>query len=133
MEPISLILTALVTGAGEATAGSLIQDNYQNLKALIKHKFADNSVANMILEEHEKNPKTFQEPLKEKLIEGGIDKDEEVIKKAKELLDKSKQEAAEAVKSTIITGDVKGVLGDMTGEIKGVVGDVTTEKFNQSM
>lgn len=132
MEPISLILTALVTGAGEATAGSLVKDIYQNLKGLIRRKFADNSVANMILEEHEKNPKTYQEPLKEKLIEGGIDQDEEVIKKAKELLEKLKPEAAEAGKFQV-TGDVKGVVGTMTGDIKGIVGDVSGGKIDQTI
>jgi len=132
MEPVSLILTALVTGAGKATAGSLVKDIYQNLKGLIRRKFADNSVANMILEEHEKNPKTYQEPLKEKLIEGGIDQDEEVIKKAKELLDKLKAEEAATGKSQV-SRDVKGVLGDMAGDIKGVVGDVSAGKINQTI
>ncbi len=118
MEPISLILTALVTGAGEATAGSLVQDIYQNLKGLIRRKFADNSAANMVLEEHDKNPKTYQEPLKEKLIEGSIDKDEEVIKKAQELLEKLKPEAAATGLNLKVPGDVKGSIGDKTN-IKG--------------
>ncbi|NET43964.1 hypothetical protein [Okeania sp. SIO2B3] len=132
MEPISLILTALVTGAGEATAGSLVKDIYQNLKALIKRKFADNSLANMILEEHEKNPKTYQEPLKEKLIEGGIDKDEEVIKKAEELLEKLKSEEAATGLNIKVSGDVKGSIGDKTNIKAGVIGDISGGKINQT-
>jgi len=116
MEPISLILTALVTGAAETTAGSLVKDIYQNLKGLIKHKFADNSAANVILEEHEKDPETYEAPLKKKLIEEGIDKDKEVIKKAQELLEKLKPEEAATGKFNLtISGDVKGFVGDMSG------------------
>ncbi|WP_287275647.1 MULTISPECIES: hypothetical protein [unclassified Okeania] len=118
MEPIYLILTALVTGAGEATAGSLVQDIYQNLKGLIRRKFADNSAANMVLEEHEKDPETYEAPLKKKLIEGGIDKDEEVIKKAQELLEKLKPEAAATGLNLKVYRDVKGSIGDKTN-IKG--------------
>ncbi|MDY7003947.1 MAG: hypothetical protein SWX82_08300 [Cyanobacteriota bacterium] len=116
MEPISLILTALVTGAAETTAGSLVKDIYQNLKGLIKRKFADNSAANMILEEHEKDPETYEAPLKKKLIAGGIDKDKEVIKKAQELLEKLKPEEAATGKFNLkISGDVKGIVGEISG------------------
>ena len=48
MEPITLILTALVAGATAAakdTAGQAIKDSYTGLKGLIKQRFADKDKA----------------------------------------------------------------------------------------
>lgn len=89
MEPISLIIAALVAGAAKA-AGDAAPDAYNGLKALIKRKFAGEPKAEMVLEEHEKDPETYDAPLKKKLAEAGADKDEEIIKAAQDLLDKLK-------------------------------------------
>jgi hypothetical protein len=115
MEPISLILAALVAGTAE-TASSLVKDTYEGLKTLIKRKFADNSAAKLVLEEHEKDPETYEIPLKKKLIEADIDQDEQIIKKAQELLTTLKPEEAKLGKFNInIAGDVKGIVGDISG------------------
>lgn len=41
--------------------------------------------AEMVLEEHGKDPETYEVPLKKKLVEADVDKDEEILKKAQEL------------------------------------------------
>ena len=85
MEPISLIIEALVTGAAKA-AGDTAPDVYNGLKALIKRKFAGEPKAEMVLAEYEQDSETYEAPLKKKLKEAGADKDEEIIKAARDLL-----------------------------------------------
>ncbi len=89
MDAISLIIAALIAGA-EKTAGKTVEnaatDAYNGLKALIKRKFAGDKKAEMILEEHETDPETYEAPLKKKLAEAEVDKDEAIIKLAQELL-----------------------------------------------
>lgn len=91
MEPISIIIAALVAGAAKA-AGDAAPDAYNGLKALIKRKFAGEPKSEMVLEEHEKDPETYEAPLKKKLVEAGADKDEEIIKAAQTLLKQVKPE-----------------------------------------
>ena len=91
MEPNSLIIAALVAGAAKA-ASDVAPDAYNGLKALIKCKFAGEPKAEMVLEEHEKDPETYEAPLKKELAEAGADKDEKLIKAAQDLLNKLKDE-----------------------------------------
>lgn len=91
MDPVTLILSALATGAAKA-AGDAAPDAYKALRELIKRKFASKPQAEMVLEEHEKDPETYEVPLKKKLVEVEADKDEEILKKAQELLDKIKEQ-----------------------------------------
>jgi hypothetical protein len=87
MDSISLIIAALIGGAAKA-AGDAPPDAYNALKALIKRKFGGDKKAEMVLEEHETDPETYEAPLKKKLAEAGADKDEEIIKEAQNLLNK---------------------------------------------
>ncbi|MDJ0577259.1 MAG: hypothetical protein QNJ65_19135 [Xenococcaceae cyanobacterium MO_234.B1] len=113
MDPISLIIAALVAGAAKA-AGDAAPDAYNGLKALIKRKFAGEAKAEMVLEEHETDPETYEAPLKKKLAEAGADKDEEIIKAAQELLKQLKPEESKAGKYNVVfQGEVKGIqVGD---------------------
>ncbi|YAF96149.1 MAG: hypothetical protein AB3A66_00125 [Nodularia sp. CChRGM 3473] len=113
MEPITLIITALVAGAAKA-AGDAAPDVYNGLKALIKRKFESEPKAQMVLEEHEKDPETYEAPLKKKLAEAGADQDEEIIKAAQELLKQVKpEESASGKYNTVFNGEVKGAqIGD---------------------
>jgi hypothetical protein len=109
MDPVTIILTALVTGTAKA-AGDAVPDAYRGLKALILKKFAGKPAAEMVLDEHEKDPETYAAPLKKNLMEAGIDKDEEILKAAKELLEQLKSH--EPASGTINIGQgAKGVIG----------------------
>lgn len=111
MDPITLILTALVAGTAKA-AGDAVPDAYKGLKALIQQKFAGKPVAEAMLDEHEKDPETYAAPLKKNLLEAGIDQDEEILKAAQALLDQLKPEAA--APGTINIGQgAKGIIGQM--------------------
>lgn len=115
MEPISLIIAALVAGAAKASS-DIAPDAYKGLKALIKRKFTGNSNAEMILKAHEKDPNIYEVPLKKKLAEFGADKDREIITKAQELLKEVKPEESAAGKFILnVGGDIKGIVGDISG------------------
>ncbi|WP_414545048.1 hypothetical protein [Nostoc sp. CCY0012] len=113
MEPITLIITALVAGAAKA-AGDAAPDAYNALKALIKRKFENEPKAQMVLEEHEQDPETYEAPLKKKLAEAGADQDKEIIKAAQELLKQVEpEESASGKYNTVFQGEVKGAqIGD---------------------
>lgn len=109
MEPMTIILTALVAGAAKA-AGDAAPDAYKGLKALIQKKFAGKPVAEAMLEEHEKDPETYAAPLKKNLVEAGVDQDAEILKAAQVLLEQLKPEAT--VPGTINIGQgAKGIIG----------------------
>ncbi|MDZ8028953.1 MAG: hypothetical protein RMY36_030640 [Nostoc sp. SerVER01] len=114
MEPVSIILTALMTGAAEAIGG----DAFNSLKNLIKRKFVGKSKAEMILAEYEKQPEVWEAPLKAELVEVGADKDEDILKKAKELLELVKPQEISGTSNINIGGDAKGVVGyNISGNI----------------
>ncbi|BDM83558.1 hypothetical protein [Acaryochloris marina] len=109
MDPITLILTALVTGAAKV-AGDAAPDAYKGLKALIQKKFAGKPEAEMTLAKHEEKPEVWKEPLKDALTEAGVDKDEEILKAAQELLEQLK--SGEEVSGTVNIGQgAKGIIG----------------------
>ena len=110
MEPVTLILSALAAGAAKA-AGDAAPDGYKALKELIKRKFASKPQAEMVLEEHEKDPEAYKVPLTKKLVEAGADKDKEIINKAQELLKLANPEEAEKGKFNLkIDGNVQGLV-----------------------
>jgi hypothetical protein len=109
MDPITLILTALVAGTAKA-AGDAAPDAYKGLKALIQKKFAGKPLAEAMLEEHEKDPKTYAAPLKKNLVEAGVDQDAEILKAAQALLEQLKPEAV-MPGSVIIGQGAKGIIG----------------------
>jgi hypothetical protein len=114
MDPITTILTALITGTAKA-AGETVPDAYKGLKALIQKKFAGKPAVEMILNEHEKDPETYAAPLKKNLLEAGVDKDEEILKAAKELLEQLKSQ--EPAPGTVNIGQgAKGVIGHNVSE-----------------
>ncbi|MGK7899304.1 MAG: hypothetical protein AB4372_38230 [Xenococcus sp. (in: cyanobacteria)] len=108
MEPISLIIAALVAGATKA-ASDIVPDTYNLLKTLIQRKFADDPKAEMVFEEYKTDSKTYEAPLKKKLAEAGADKDEEIITKALDLLKELKSQEYESGKfNVVINGKVYG-------------------------
>ncbi|MFM7447700.1 MAG: hypothetical protein ACKO24_03765 [Leptolyngbyaceae cyanobacterium] len=113
MEPLSLILAALVAGAAKA-ASDVAPDAYVGLKALIKRKFAGDAKAEMVLEEHESDPQTYEAPLKKKLTEAAVDQDHAILKAAQELMEQlNPEESASGKYQVTFQGEAKGVqVGD---------------------
>lgn len=127
MDPMSLILSALVAGAAK-TAGNVAQDTYIGLKALIKRKFESQgkSGSATILDKYEEKPEKTKPLLEDELAEASADKDEEIIKLAQKLLEQlHPQEAAEGKFNIQISGgEVQGLIQQNTGNV--------TQNFNKS-
>src|SRR6266571_3123442 len=87
MDPISIIVMALVSGAAAAlkpTTEQVIKDTYAGIKALIQRKFAQVNVAPL---EEKPASKARQAVVQEDLESAGAGQDEELLTKAQTLLD----------------------------------------------
>ncbi|MEP7128521.1 MAG: hypothetical protein ABI729_06625 [Chitinophagales bacterium] len=87
MEPLSLIVAALASGAVaglKPTAEKAVKDAYEGIKAFLKNKFA----GKVSVDDLEKNPNSESKrgSLKEDLESAGAQEDLELITKAKELI-----------------------------------------------
>ena len=111
MDPITIILTALVAGAASSAKDvgvQAIKDAYAGLKALVVRKFGGKADVEPSIQQVEKKPDSEgrQATLKEELAAAGADKDEELVKLAQALLDLLKQHDAGtlATYSATLTG-----------------------------
>ena len=89
MDPVSLVLNALTSGAAQGIAGSVsdaVQSAYGKLKELITAKFAGNKSAELALEEHAADPETWHAPLSKALTTSGAAVDEVILQVAQELM-----------------------------------------------
>ena len=127
MDPISLILAALVAGAAK-TADSVDQDVYNGLKALIKRKFESQGKSDsaMILDKYEQKPEKTKALLEDELTEIGADKDEEIVKLAEKLNEQlSSKKTVEGEHGIYISGGtVQGVTGSNSGTLNQNFGKV---------
>ena len=120
MEPIEVILAALAAGALSGVtevAGSAVKDAYKALVNLVAKKFGNNKEAKSHLDNYLKDTETWEKPVKKAIQESKIDKDDQVIKLARELLKlvKSRQEASE--NHIEINGNVQGLIQDNKGQV----------------
>jgi hypothetical protein len=116
MDPVSMILSALVASAADNVA----QDACSGLKNLIKRRFEKQgkAEAGYVLDKHQEKPEAWQEPLKEELIQAGADRDEEILQAAKKLLELANAEkSAKGQYNAQITGDVKGFVQENSGTV----------------
>jgi hypothetical protein len=89
MDPITLIVSALVAGAAAATkdtASEAIKDAYHSLKNLLMGKFAGKPKAQAALVDYEEDPETYEKPLKKALTETHIDQDQDILEAAQKLM-----------------------------------------------
>ncbi len=112
MDSITLILTALVSGATASvkdTASQAVKDTYNGLKTLIHNKIAGKPTAEIALAEYEKKPEVWKAPLAEGLKEAGIVQDKAIIEEAEKLMKLIQpQQAAQGKYNVQITGNVQG-------------------------
>jgi len=84
MEPISLIVSALVMGAVAASkqvGGQVIQDAYVGLKRLIEDRYKRGGAIQALQEDP--SSETQKKAIEESLTKAGADKDPEVVASAK--------------------------------------------------
>ena len=135
MEPIALILTALVAGATAAakdTAGTAVKDAYNGLKLLLKKKFEGDALAQAVVDSKPEDIEKVEGLLKSKITEFGVEEDTEILQVAKELEELLKTLNSESV----IQGgspdlNLKATAGR---DVKvNVFGDVITKEGNTTI
>lgn len=113
MDPITLIVAALVAGASsglQGAAGDAVKDAYAALKGLIGRRFGAKPEVTVAMEQAEQSPKVWTEPLKEVLAKAGADQVPEIVQAAQEVMKLVEPEAARAGKYNVtVAGDVHGM------------------------
>lgn len=113
MDPITLIITALVTGTANLLKDTVVKDAYNGLKELIQKRLSGKQKAETTLADFEQDPDTYDKPLKKVLTEGHVDQDADVLTAAQKLLSLAHPEEAALGKFTIrISGGQGIVIGD---------------------
>lgn len=128
MDPVSLIVAALVAGAAAGageTATAAVKDAYAGLKKLLFSKFADRRGAEVVLVEHEQDPETYSAPMRKTLETTGAAQDQEVIRAAQQLLALADPAGTEAGSYQV---DLRGSQGVQVGG----VGNQQTNTFNNT-
>ena len=116
MDPVSLIVTALATGAAAAvkdTAGQAIKDTYSALKATLARKLGSRPMAQEIVERHEGAPDVWEKPLAAELDNAGVADDEELVRLAQQLMAEHDPTGAQAGKYNV---QISGGQGIIVGE-----------------
>ncbi|BBD59133.1 hypothetical protein NIES2109_19140 [Nostoc sp. HK-01] len=106
-----------------------MKDAYQSLKALIKKKFESDPLGKGLVDAKPEEIKQVEGLLKDKLTQAGVDKDEEIIKAAEEVMKKEDPQGFEEGKyntNVTVQGDVFGVAGTNLGTVN--IGPVTKGK-----
>ncbi|GIH15515.1 RIP homotypic interaction motif-containing protein [Rugosimonospora africana] len=116
MDPLTLVVTALATGASSGAGQAMTTaatDAYQALKQLVVRKFAGKHAAQVALTEHETDPEVWRAPLSKQLTETGAATDPAVVEAAQRLLTLLDQAGARAGKYSV---DLSGAHGVQVGD-----------------
>lgn len=117
MDPVSLIIAALIAGASagaKATAATAVEDAYGALKGLIRRRLGRAEVPAL------EQPEAERERLAELLRDAGADRDEEVVRAAQAVLAQLDPAGARGGKYDVNISGGKGI----------VVGDAATVTMN---
>lgn len=89
MEPVSLILNALASGAVKGIADSTtdtVKDTYSRLRQAISERFAGVKTAEVALAKYADDPETWKAPIAKALIESGAVADPAIIEASQQLM-----------------------------------------------
>lgn len=131
MDPLSLIVTAVATGAAlglKPTVEQAIKDAYAGLKQLIIDRYGDRGDVAEAVENVESKPESEgrKAVLQEELEEAGAAEDEDVLEAAQALLEKADPEGAETgcYRVTVTASDHSVAVGrDVHGSVTTIHGD----------
>ena len=112
MEPISLIVAALVAGATAATqetVKTVISDSYQGLKSLIKNKLSKGDEIEVI--ESDGITNYSKDSIAKIINENKLHELPEILESAKNVVELIKNESSmQGVYNTHIQGEIKGLV-----------------------
>jgi hypothetical protein len=120
MEPVTLILTALATGASAGTLEALKDDAKENAKAayarlhrLVKKRVAGRPHGELALAEYDSAPQKWEGLLTAELTEAGAAQDDDLVGAAEAFMKIIDQARAKSGKYNVTIKDSKGVqVGD---------------------
>jgi hypothetical protein len=112
MDPITLIVAALVAGGSEAvkeTASKAVKDAYDGLKHLIQRRFHGNEAGEVALAKHAEKPEVWEPALREELENSGAADDAELVRAAQALVEQVNSERVARGEQTIVVGGTVNV------------------------
>jgi hypothetical protein len=120
MEPVTLILTALATGASAGALEALKDDAkekakaaYARLHGLVKERVSGRPHGELALAEYDSAPQKWEGLLTAELTEAGAAQDDDLVGAAKALMEIIDQAGAKSGKYNVTVKDSKGVqVGD---------------------
>ena len=118
MELILAVLIAGATAAAKDTAGAAVKDAYNGLKLLLKKKFESDPLAQAVVDAKPEDIDKAEGLLKTKITEFGVEKDTEILRAAKTLID--------TLNSGSVTQGGSPHL-NIGGNFKGIAGNVNTQ------
>jgi hypothetical protein len=135
MDPVTLILTALVAGAAAGTkdtASSAIKDAYNGLKGLVRRKLTGRPGGELVLDRHEQDPQVWDKPLAQELTAAGAGEDAGLVAAAQAVMQLVDAAGSAAGKYAVASDHAVAAGGDVTitasggGTAAGVIhGNVT--------
>jgi hypothetical protein len=124
MDPVTLIVSALVAGAASAAqdaASNAVKDAYSGLKTLLQRRFQGKPSAEMALAEAETDPDTWEKPLAKAVAEHGSD--QEVLALAQRLLQLLQSQQSAPSSHVVASGDRSVAIGRDVEDNTFVTGD----------
>ena len=122
MDAITLILTALATGASAGAVDELtdeakdkVKAAYGKLRGLLTRRFGEAGTPNAegTLADYEDDPETYEKGLAKKLTAAGADGDADILAAARVLVDLLGQQGLQASKYNVTITDSQGIqVGD---------------------
>jgi hypothetical protein len=116
MDPISLILAALVAGAGKGVgeaAATAVKDAYGGLRAGLRRVFAGKPAAEYAVERYTSDPRGWKANLEVELRQAGADHDRALLEAAQLLMAHADPAGANAGKYSVNLAGAQGVqVGD---------------------
>jgi hypothetical protein len=120
MEPVTLILTALATGASAGALEALKDDAkekakaaYARLHGLVKKRVSGRPHGELALAEYDSAPQKWEGLLSAELTEAGAAQDDDLVGAAKAVMEIIDQSGAKSGKYNVTIKDSKGVqVGD---------------------
>ncbi len=124
MDPVTLIVSALVAGAASAAqdaASNAVKDAYSGLKTLLQRRFQGKPSAEMALAEAETDPDTWEKPLAKAVAEHGSD--EGVLALAQQLLQLLQSQQPAPSSQAVSSGDRAVAIGRDAKDNTFITGD----------
>jgi hypothetical protein len=116
MDPITMIITALSTGAvagAQTAATDAFKDAYAGVKALVRRRFQDRPSGETALAKYEAKPEAWRGALEAELVDAHADQDVALVEAAQRLMALLDAAGARAGKYQV---DVRGAHGVQVGD-----------------